>query len=316
VPQDRLKLLASLFHFENFKEGEHVITEGNIGDKFYIIMNGSARVTKSIICENGTKEEKYLDTRKTGEWFGDIALIKKTLRTASVTACGAQLTKRNDVGLSDSGENEKSLTCLVLKESQFDEFLFQLPPGIQNCIQTYAKERCVSILKFVPFFSTFVQNKLELLTSLFHFQVRKAEEIVIREGEKSMFVIVLRGIVNLREKTQVGEMFIRNAGTYEQNDFFGEESLLKVGTVTSNFNVICVTTCSLLILDPQAFRRYLEYYPGSEDEIRIALTRHRRRKSLTWGKHHIDRDFNRHECDGVVVSVNLASIESSTESTA
>ncbi len=33
--------------------------EGNVGDKFYIIMNGSANVTKTV-----DGEEKYLDTRK------------------------------------------------------------------------------------------------------------------------------------------------------------------------------------------------------------------------------------------------------------
>ena len=70
---------------------------GEVGDKFYIIINGDATVTKMV-----GSEQKYLDTRRRGEWFGDVALIRKTLRTASITA-------------------NNSLTCFVLEEKHPDD---------------------------------------------------------------------------------------------------------------------------------------------------------------------------------------------------
>ena len=104
-------------------------------------MHGTASVTKTM-----EGEEKYLDTRKQGEWFGDIALIKKTLRTASITA-------------------QSNLTCLVLAETHFDGFLLQLPPSLQKTVHEYAATRTISIIKLIPFFSKFTTEALELLIS-------------------------------------------------------------------------------------------------------------------------------------------------------
>lgn len=57
--------------------GTVLCKEGSLGSEFFVIVTGSAEVTK-----NG----KYLATRTSGEFVGEIALIATTTRTATVTA--------------------------------------------------------------------------------------------------------------------------------------------------------------------------------------------------------------------------------------
>ena len=51
--------------------------EGSLGNEFFVVVNGTADVTR-----DGT----LLATRTSGDFFGEIALIATTTRTATVTA--------------------------------------------------------------------------------------------------------------------------------------------------------------------------------------------------------------------------------------
>ena len=61
---------------------EVVFKEGAIGDSLYIVKAGSVRVTK---MEDGN-EEKVLAILNTGDHFGEIALVDKHPRSATVIA--------------------------------------------------------------------------------------------------------------------------------------------------------------------------------------------------------------------------------------
>lgn len=59
----------------------HVLTrEGRPGREFFVLIEGTARVTK---------DGKLLADLKGGDWFGEIALLTHTPRTATVTATSA-----------------------------------------------------------------------------------------------------------------------------------------------------------------------------------------------------------------------------------
>ena len=56
----------------------HVLTkEGRAGREFFVLVEGTARVTK---------DGKLLADLKNGDWFGEIALLTHRPRTATVTA--------------------------------------------------------------------------------------------------------------------------------------------------------------------------------------------------------------------------------------
>ena len=78
---DRKKVLE-LVDAEVFVDGMDIITEGDEGDKMYLVKMGSAEVwTKD---ENGKK--KILAVLKDGDSFGQLALILDSSRKATVTA--------------------------------------------------------------------------------------------------------------------------------------------------------------------------------------------------------------------------------------
>ena len=61
----------------DFKEGKQLAREGAAGREFFVIVNGSAEVTRG---------NRKLRTLGDGDFFGEISLITKLPRTASVTS--------------------------------------------------------------------------------------------------------------------------------------------------------------------------------------------------------------------------------------
>ena len=74
---DEVGQIARLFKLRRFPAGETVIQEGSGGAAFFVIDSGEATVSV------GGKEQTTL---KTGDHFGEIALIDEGTRTATITA--------------------------------------------------------------------------------------------------------------------------------------------------------------------------------------------------------------------------------------
>jgi len=68
---------------KQFKEGEIVFNEGDVGDQFFLILDGVAKVTKT---KNG--HEKLVSRLSRGQYFGEMALIRNEPRPVTVTAEG------------------------------------------------------------------------------------------------------------------------------------------------------------------------------------------------------------------------------------
>jgi CRP/FNR family cyclic AMP-dependent transcriptional regulator len=57
--------------------GKEMATEGDRGREFFVLLRGEAEVTKS---------GRAINTMKEGDFFGEVALVTKMPRTATVTA--------------------------------------------------------------------------------------------------------------------------------------------------------------------------------------------------------------------------------------
>ena len=66
---------------KEFSKGDVIIKEGNPGREMYIIQSGSVEVTKS----DGNREV-VLATLSRGDFFGEMAILENTNRTATVKA--------------------------------------------------------------------------------------------------------------------------------------------------------------------------------------------------------------------------------------
>lgn len=72
-----LRALASSADEIDLRAGSVLTREGRPGREFFVIVGGSAKVTR------GTRK---LSELRTGDWFGEIALLTNVPRTATVTA--------------------------------------------------------------------------------------------------------------------------------------------------------------------------------------------------------------------------------------
>jgi CRP-like cAMP-binding protein len=95
----QLEEIAHIADEIDLPAGKEMATEGDRGREFFVLLKGEADVTKS-----GEK----INTMKEGDFFGEIALVTKMPRTATVTAT-------SDVDV------------LVITEPAFDNLLKKSP---------------------------------------------------------------------------------------------------------------------------------------------------------------------------------------------
>lgn len=82
IPLNKAKDLIRCCRDEEYNAEQIVIREGTYGDKFYIVMNGIAKIYSSSKGDNAF--EKYIYP---GDYFGETAILNNGKRNANVTAC-------------------------------------------------------------------------------------------------------------------------------------------------------------------------------------------------------------------------------------
>lgn len=95
--------------------GTVLCREGSLGREFFVIVDGSAEVTKG---------GKHLATRGAGEFVGEIALLTTTKRTATVIAA-------------------TPLRCFVMTRGDFRRVLDE-NPGVERKVMQALAERLLS----------------------------------------------------------------------------------------------------------------------------------------------------------------------------
>jgi CRP-like cAMP-binding protein len=87
LPDSEQFEMYDLLQHQDFADGEYIMKQGDIGDKFYIITDGAADVIDETIV-NHKKQRNVLTRLYEGHFFGELALIYDEPRLASVQAVG------------------------------------------------------------------------------------------------------------------------------------------------------------------------------------------------------------------------------------
>jgi CRP/FNR family cyclic AMP-dependent transcriptional regulator len=82
VTTSELRAVAAVAEELNFKPGEPIVREMDIGDALYLIKSGSVRISKRI----GEGRSVDLASMDAGECFGEMAAIDEEVRSATVSA--------------------------------------------------------------------------------------------------------------------------------------------------------------------------------------------------------------------------------------
>jgi CRP-like cAMP-binding protein len=77
---EELREIAAIAHLLRFEDATVIVPEGEEGQGFYLLMSGEASVTQG---------DREINRMRAGDFFGEIALLEGTPRTASVIADGA-----------------------------------------------------------------------------------------------------------------------------------------------------------------------------------------------------------------------------------
>jgi len=83
LPSSKLKKICDCLEDEKFSNNDCIIKQGTTGDTFYIISEGTVKVTKT----HGHKEEEVAQLQK-GAYFGELALQSEEKRSANIYAIG------------------------------------------------------------------------------------------------------------------------------------------------------------------------------------------------------------------------------------
>ena len=135
VAQEELDALTRHIHVRRYDKKTQIITEGDESHCIYFVMNG--RVKVYLDDENG--KEIIVNVHQAGEFFGELGVIQKVPRTASVITM-----EDSQLGLLSAADFRQCLT----NYPQFAETItFNLAARLQHATETHPPARLDGCLR-------------------------------------------------------------------------------------------------------------------------------------------------------------------------
>jgi CRP-like cAMP-binding protein len=233
-----IKVLGSL-RLRRHTNGQRIITEGEIGDSFFMLADGVVVVSKRL---NGA--ETVLAHLHQGAVFGEMALVSNAPRAATVSAMG-------DVDLLELSRRDLEMHAGELE-------------SVTQALKKFTRGRFLANLAATsPLFRPLEKADRRTLMSKFRPKVVYADDIIIEQGEKGQgLYLVLRGELKVVQKTPAET---KQLATLRGGDVFGEISLLhEQPTIAA---VQATSIGEVLFLPKEDFNEVLAKHP----EVRATL---------------------------------------------
>jgi CRP-like cAMP-binding protein len=208
LPEDAFIALFERCPLRRYDEGQLIIEQGQTGEAFFVICAGRVRVFRD---DSGTRLD--LATLEEGAFFGEMALLSDSPRTASVEA-----------GTEDTQLLEISAQLLTELSGNH--------PTVAQALKKFCRQRLLAnLMASAPLFKPFGRTDRRDLIQRFRAREVRTGDVVIKQGaESDGLYVVLSGEVEVRVEGG-------SVASLREGEIFGEMSLLTkqpaAGTVVS-----------------------------------------------------------------------------------
>jgi len=252
LPKDQLPLLAKACTQVTFKPGQEIIREGDEGNEFFMIRTGEATVMV---------KHKTVATLKTGDFFGEAALLRDEPRTATVVALVAlsalKITREKfqELGLNDKLHFANRRAVGASPDKAGGRKVGTKPPSKKT-----DEERLVM---FKALGSNANLRTLQLSKAMGYEMVDVAWEEEVKAGtslieqgdmKADYFYIVKDGIFDILV-TKTGKGVGKSVGSVKQGACFGELALLYLAPRAAT--VKCIEDAVVWVIDRNNFKQIL-----------------------------------------------------------
>lgn len=248
LTDEDLRLLAGALVDKKFKKGELIIKQGDAGHGFYIVKAGTVVVTRI----NEKKIECELGKLKSGDYFGETALINNSKRGASVRAIEPvtcfYLQRKNFEQL--FGKNKLNVQFAKRKAISAEKTLSYQPKVPENAVKTKsdAVKRLIlsAVQDNVLFMNLDYEHKLQIVKEMYRTEIKKGVSAIEQGALGDNLYVVQEGSFDIFVNGK--KVAIRGAGTC-----FGELALMynsrRAATVTASRDSV------VWVIDRFTFRR-------------------------------------------------------------
>ena len=238
-----------------YSPGGVVVHEGDPGDSVFLIVEGRV----AVMCQSQEGDGIPVRQLVTGDFFGELALVAGTTRTATVVAMERTvLLELSRAGLVEAGARH----------------------GLEHPrLQMVAQERLVAdALRLSPLLASLPRELvIQLGSALVPYIAVPGEPILTHGQPGDALYVLLRGRCAVFHPHEDGDT--TSYPDLEEGAVFGEVSLLRSRVATAT--VEAVTPCMLLRLDRDVFRQFFRSQPALRRAlVKLGLERLRRTTRL------------------------------------
>jgi putative peptide zinc metalloprotease protein len=242
LPEQAIRQLSKAFKTVYMAAGDTIVSEGESGDRFFLIQAGIALVTKRAAYEDAVVGHLF-----PGDYFGELALLYDAPRNATIRCT-------------------TDMTVLELPQAAFDHLLrhsLTAVAGIEIGIEM------IQFLRPIPLFSSFGPQKLSELFRLLHSMIYEEGSIIVTKGETGdRFYLVKSGeVAVLSEADEEAEhMAILGPGEY-----FGEIGLLRDMPRTATIRA--ASNVELMVLERRDFEKLVSTHEAATKYLNVVAGR-------------------------------------------
>ena len=194
---ENVEIIIDAMQEKKFKTNDFVIKQGDDGNELYVNLEGKLRCTKK---SNETEEPMFLKNYIPGDVFGELCLLYNTPRAASIQALSDCVL----FSLDRETFNHIVKDSSVQNRNKYEEFLSKVE--VLQELDMYERNKlcdCLQIRNYEP------------------------NEYILREGDRGhTFFMIMKGQGQATKRIK-GSDEEEVVLEYNENEYFGELSLLK-----------------------------------------------------------------------------------------